>query len=85
VWCVDSALFNGIKIREKRKSAYRRQSQEGGGGRQRKSVGIEGKLDIINLEKGERIAVVYALLAGWQTEQCIRFMILRKKGKATDV
>ena len=56
-----------------------------GGGGQRKSVGIKGKLDIVNLEIGERIAVVYAVLAGWQREQCVRFMVLRKKGEAMDV
>ena len=71
MWCVDTALFNGIKISEKRKSASPRQSQ---GGEQQKLVGIEGKLDVINCEKGERIAVLYALLAGWQRVQCIRFM-----------
>ena len=71
MWCVDTALCNGIRISEKRKSASTRQSQEGGK-KQRKSVGIEGKLDVINLEKGERIA----LLMGLQRVQCIRFMIL---------
>jgi hypothetical protein len=46
---------------------------------QRKSVGIERKLDITSLEKCERIAVVYALLAGLFRHVCVAVIAVEKQ------